>query len=159
MKTLITYYSFSGHTDKVANIYSDALKTKGEVVLQRLKLKDEITSFAAQCKAAFMKKRAELDGNVDFDASAYDLVILGCPVWAFAPVPAMNSFLDKLNGLHGKRVIILLTSGSGVGVNGCFKNIRNILESKGTASIDQINIPDRKQGDKEFILSTISKYL
>ena len=159
MKTLITYYSFSGNTDKVANIFSDALKAKGEVVLQRLKPKDEIMTFGAQARAAFMKKRAELDGDVGFDASSYDLVMLGCPVWAFAPVPAMNSFLDKLNGLHGKRVAILLTSGSGVGVGRCFKNMTRILESKGAAHIDQINIPDRKQLDREFIVSTISKYL
>ena len=159
MKTLITYYSFSGNTDKVANIFSDVLKAKGEVVLQRLKPKDEIMTFGAQAKAAFMKKRSQLEDSVNFDASSYDMVVLGTPVWAFAGAPAMNSFLDKLNGLHGKRAVILLTSGSGVGVGRCFKNIRSILESKGASQIDQINIPDRKQGDREFIVSTISKYL
>ena len=159
MKTLVTYYSFSGNTDRVANIFFDVLKARGEVVLQRLKPKDEIMTFGAQARAAFTKKRSQLEDGVDFDASSYDMVVLGSPVWAFAPVPAMNSFLDKLNGLHGKHVVILLTSGSGVGVGICFKNIRSILESKGASRIDQINIPDRKQGDKEFIISTISKYL
>lgn len=159
MKTLITYYSFSGNTDKVARIFADRLKAKGEVVLQRLKPTDEITAFAAQCRAAFTKKRAQLAPGVNFDVSSYDLVILGCPVWAFAPVPAMNSYLDKLDGLQSKRTAILLTSGSGIGVGRCFKNIRRVLEGKGAASVDEINIPDRKQNDTEFIVSTISKYL
>lgn len=159
MKTLITYYSFSGNTDKVVRIFADRLKAKGEVVLQRLKPTDEVTTFSAQCRAAFTKKRASLAPGVNFEVSPYDLVILGCPVWAFAPVPAMNSYLDKLNGLHGKSVVVLLTSGSGLGVKRCFNNIKNILRSKGASSIDEINIPDRKQGDTEFIASSISKYL
>lgn len=159
MKTLIAYYSFSGHTDNVASIFANALKTSGEVTLQRLKPHDEIMTFAAQCRAAFLGKRADLEGNPNFDASHFDLIVLGSPVWAFAPVPAMNSYLDKLNGLHGKRVVILLTSGSGVGVARCFKNIRRIIESKGASMIDEINIPDRKQADTAFIASTIKKYL
>ncbi len=159
MKTLITYYSYSGNTDKVARIFADKLKSKGETVLQRLKPLDEITGFAAQCRGAFTRKRAELGADVNFDASPYDLIIIGCPVWAFAPVPAMNSYLDKVNGLHGKKVVVLLTSGSGLGVNRCFKNIRDVLQGKGASSVVEINIPDRKQGDKDFITSSISKIL
>jgi len=159
VKTLITYYSFSGNTDKVANIFADTLKVKGEVLLQRLKPVDEVTTFAAQCRAAFTKTRAKLAPGVNFDASPFDLVILGCPVWAFAPVPAMNSYLDAVNGLHGKRVVVILTSGSGLGVSKCFKNIKGILHSKGASSVDEINIPDRKQGDPGFIAGFASKYL
>ena len=159
MKTMITYYSFSGNTDKVAKIFAEALKAKGEVSMQRLKPADEITAFSAQCRAAFTRKRAELGPGVNFDMSPFDLVILGCPVWAFAPVPAMNSYLDKVNGLHGKRVLIFLTSGSGLGVGRCFKNIREALRSKGASAIEDINIPDRKQGDTRFITASISKFL
>jgi len=159
MKTLIAYYSYSGHTDKVAKIFADQLKAKGEVELLRLKPKNEITSFAGQCRAALTRKRAELDGAVKTDVSPYDLVIIGCPVWAFAPTPAMNTYLDKVNGLHGKKVVVLLTSGSGVGVNRCFKNIRVILESKGASHIDEINVPDRKLDDEAFIISSLEKYL
>lgn len=159
MKTLITYYSFSGNTDRVANIFADKLKTKGEVILQRLKPQDEITGFAAQCRAAFTKKRAKLDATVNFDASPFDLVILGCPVWAFAPVPAMNSYLDNIKGLNGKRVVVLLTSGSGLGVPRCFKNIKDILQGKGASSVDEINIPDRQQANIDFITKAVSRYI
>lgn len=159
MKTLITYYSFSGNTARVANIFADKLKAGGEVLLQRLKPVDEITGFAAQCRAAFTKKRVKLDTAVNFDASPFDLVILSCPVWAFAPVPAMNSYLDSLKGLNGKRVVVVLTSGSGLGVARCFKNIRDVLQAKGASSVGEVNIPDRKQADTGFIASAISMYL
>jgi len=156
MKTLIVYYSYSGHTDKVVKIFAETLKPKGEVTIQRLKPKTEINNFSAQCKAAFTRQKPELEDGVSFDASPYDIIIFGSPVWAFAPVPAMNTYLDKINGLHGKKTVILLTSGSGLGVKRCFKNIRTILESKGASHINEINIPDRKQGDEAFISSSIS---
>jgi len=157
MNILITYYSYSGNTDKVVNLWSDKLKERALVVVQRLKPKQEITGFVGQCRAAFTKQRASLENGVDYDASQYDLVVIGCPVWAFAPVPAMNTYLDRLNGLHGKRAIVLLTSGSGLGVRKCFKNIRIVLESKGITHIDEINIPDRMQGDRDSIVSALTK--
>lgn len=159
MKTLITYYSFSGNTDKVVNIFADVLRKRGEVVLQRLKPADEIKNFALQCKAAFTGKRAVLEGDMQFDLGQYDLLLIGSPVWAFAPTPSINTYLDKLSGLSGKRAIILLTSGSGTGVGRCFKNIRKALEDKGASRIDEVNIPDRKQKDTEFIASSLEKVL
>ena len=152
MKSLLAYYSFSGNTDHVAKLFAGELRKKGEVILQRLSPKDDIKDFFGQCRAARAGKRADLGEKVDYDASSYDLVVLGSPVWAFAPAPAMNTFLDNISGLKGKRVIVLLTSGSGLGVKHCFKNISRILEKKGAATIDEINIPDRLQEDEGHII-------
>ena len=160
MKTLITYYSYSGITDKVAGIFADVLKKKGEVVSQRLKPKVEIVTFLGQCKAAFTRQRTELvEKDLIFDASAYDLILIGCPVWAFAPVPAINTYLDKISGLNGKRVIVFLTSGSGAGVGKCFKNIRTELRGNGAYEIDEVNIPNRMMGNENSIISSLEKVL
>ena len=77
MKTLIVYYSYSGITEKVVKLYEAELAKLGEVALQKLKPKQEITTFLGQCRAAFSRKRAELDGAVQSDVKGYDLVILG----------------------------------------------------------------------------------
>lgn len=159
MKSIINYYSYSGNTDRVANIYSKILAHKGIADIQRLKPKNEVTSFLGQCMSARKSDRAELEGSVKYDVSEYDLIILGSPVWAFAPTPAMNTYLDRLSGLNGKRAIILLTSGSGLGVKACFRHIHNILENKGAARIDEINIPDRKNKDDDFVVSSIQKLI
>lgn len=159
MKTLIIYYSYSGTTDKVANIYAGILRKKGDVSIQRLKPKQEVTSFVGQCRAAFAKKRVELQDGVTYDVKGYDLLLIGSPVWAFAPTPAINTYLDKLSGMEGKRVVMLLTSGSGAGVKKCFKNIRTVLESKGAAKIDEINIPNAKMKDENFINSSLEKII
>lgn len=159
MKTLISYYSFSGNTDKIVNIFGKILGTKGLVDIQRLKPQSEITTFMGQCAAARKHEKAVLGQDVKFDASPYDMVLIGSPVWAFAPTPAINTFLDNISGLSGKRVVVLLTSGSGLGVKACFKNIRKILEAKGAVRIDEINIPDRKNKDGDFVTSSLQKIL
>ena len=155
MKALITYYSFSGNTERTVNIFAGVLRNKGDVRVQKLTPKEEIKDFLGQCRAARGGKRSVLQGGIDFDASHYDLLVIASPVWAFAPTPAVNSFLDELTGLNGKRVIVLLTSGSGLGVKRCFKRIRVILENKGASSINEINIPDKKQKDEEYIKTSM----
>lgn len=159
MKALITYYSYSGITEKVVRMYEKEFAKIGSVTVQRLKPKDEITTFLGQCKAAFSRKRAELDGDIKFDAKDYDLILIGSPVWAFAPVPAINTYLDKVSGLEEKKVIILLTSGSGTGVNNCFNTIKKALEAKNVAKIYTINIPNRTMRDENSIKAALKKLL
>ncbi len=113
MKILMTYYSYSGVTDKVIRIFAETLKKKVELVIQRLKPKAEITSFIGQCHAAFTRKR----------------------------------------------IIVLLTSGSGAGIKKCLNNIRAVLENKGASHIDEINIPNATMKDPSFITSSIENML
>ena len=148
MKTLIAYYSYSGITEKVVKFYEAELSGSGQVTVQRLKPKQEITTFLGQCRAAFSRKRAELEGIVEFDAKGYDLIVIGSPVWAFAPVPAINTYLDKITGIDGKKVIILLTSGSGAGVGNCFNVIKKALEEKKAGRIETVNVTNRTMNDE-----------
>jgi len=157
MKTLITYYSYSGITEKIVQIFSRVLEKKGEVRLQRLKPKKEITSFVGQCIAARFGKRCEVENGILFDANEYDLIIIGLPLWAFAPTPAINTFMDKVSGLNGKKLVTLITSGSGAGVNICFKAMRRVLQKKGASDIKEINIPNARMEDTGFIISSLEE--
>lgn len=158
MKILITYYSYSGITEKVINIFREVLAKRGELKTQRLKPKKEITSFFGQCIAARSKKRCELEEAL-FDAASYDTIILGLPVWAFAPTPAINTYLDKVTGLSNKKLIVLLTSGSGLGVKACFQYINALLRGKGVSNISEINIPNARMQDQDFIIASLEKNL
>lgn len=159
MKILVTYYSYSGITEKVIGMFKEALEKGSELKIQRLKPKKEITSFFGQCLAARSKKRCEIEEEALFDASSYDTIILGSPVWAFAPAPAINTYLDKVTGLSNKKIIVLLTSGSGAGVKMCFKYINDILRSKGASDINEINIPNARMKDRDLIISSLERAL
>ncbi len=160
MRYLITYYSYSGNTDKVVGIISEMLKSKGsEAMVQRLRPKDEIHNFFAQCKAAFLRKRAVLAEEMIFNTSKYDFIMIGSPVWAFAPTPAINTYLDHVSGLDGKTALVFLTYGSGTGVRRCFKEIKSVLKRKGIVKIYEVNIPARRIDDRDFIRSNFEKLL
>jgi hypothetical protein len=158
MKILVTYYSYSGTTERVISMFQEVLEKKNELKIQRLQPKAEITSFLGQCIAARMKKRCEIDEAI-FDGTDYDTLIIGSPLWAFAPAPAINTYLGKLSGVNDKKVIVLLTSGSGVGVNVCFKYMNALLRGKGVSDISVINIPNAMMSDAGFIISSLEKVL
>ena len=42
---------------------------------------------------------------VDFDATDYDLIIIGTPVWAGSPAPAMKVFLSQTK-IEGKKIAL-----------------------------------------------------
>ncbi|MFA5096437.1 MAG: NAD(P)H-dependent oxidoreductase [Candidatus Omnitrophota bacterium] len=158
MRTLVTYYSYSGNTEKVVNIFKEVLEKRGELEIQRIRPKKEITSFLGQCVAARSGKRCEIE-DLPLDVSGYDTVIIGSPVWAFAPAPAVSAYLDKVTGLSNKKTVILLTSGSGAGVKACFKRIHDLLSSKGASGVSEVNIPNARMKEQGFIVASLEKAL
>lgn len=158
MKSLIAYYSYSGNTKKVAEILKDTLSKKGEVKLLQLKPIDEQTSFFAQAQAAFFRKRARLL-DINFDLTDYELICIGTPVWAFAPTPAINTFLDKIKNLDKKSAICFTTYASGAGVKRCVSIIKNTLKEKGASRISDFNIQQFKVDDTSFVEEQIKNAL
>ena len=156
MRSIIIFYSYSGNTKKVAEVLVNYLKEKGEVELVELRALDESSNFFAQARRAFYKKRAKLSA-VNFDLTKYDTVCLGTPVWAFAPAPAMNAYLDKCVGLEGKSLILFSTYGSGTGNNRCLNYMQGILVKKGVKVFKRFSIQQGKVMDKEFVLSKIKQ--
>lgn len=156
MKSIIVYYSYSGNTQKVANILMELLKTKSEVQQTELMGLDESKSFFDQCLRAFLRKKAALQ-PVNFDLSEFDLICFGTPVWAFGPAPAMNAYLEKCFGVEGKAVILFTTYGSGAGNDRCLKFMQDILAKKGAKDFKKFSIQQFKVNDKEFVLSQIKE--
>ncbi len=158
MKSTIIYYSYSGNTQKIAGILQSILAQKGETQIQRLLPTDESDKFFAQCARAFKHVRATLPDE-KFDLSAYDLICVGTPVWAFAPVPAINTFLDKCSGLGGKKVICFTTYGSGTGVKKCLATIEKALKEKGASTVYNFGVQQGKVNDTAFVEGEIKKTL
>ena len=156
MKSIIIYYSYSGNTKKVAKILADRLREKGEVQSMELSCRDELRTFFAQSRAAFFHKQPEIL-PVNLDLSGYDLVCFGTPVWAFAPAPAINTYLEKCFGLRQKEAILFTTYGSGTGNTRCLNYMQGILSQKGAQSFKRFSIQQFKVGDQDFVLLEIQK--
>lgn len=158
MKSLIIYYSYSGNTKRIAERLKDILSEKGEAKICRLLPTDESNNFFVQAARAFAGKRAILS-DVNFDLSGYDLICLGTPVWAFAPTPAINTFLDKIENLDGKDAVCFTTYHSGTGVRRCVNTIIKGLKQKGAFKTADFNIQQFKINDADFVENKIKSAL
>lgn len=108
MRTLIIYYSFEGHTERVADILAQKLNA------ERLRItpQKEITThgfmkYVWGGKQATMKKAPELMPYT-FRADKYETIIIGTPVWAFTMTPPVRSFLQK-EKISKKRIALFCT--------------------------------------------------
>ncbi len=151
MKSVIVYYSFTGNTKKTAELTEEFLRSRGySVHMLELRALDESDSFFSQSLRAFQHMRAQLT-PISADMSGYDLICLGSPVWAFAPSPAMNTFLDKCSGMRGKKVVIFTTYGSGTGNARCLAYMEKMLHKKGVGEIGRFSVQQNKVAIREHL--------
>ena len=137
---------------------AERLKEKGGVDTIELKDLNEDGSFLNQCKKAFRRERAVI-ASANFDLSAYDLICVGTPVWAFAPVPAFNTYFDKATGISGKDAVIFTTHGSGVGVGRCQNYMKEALIKQGAKRVYQLSIQQGMVKDRDFVLTKIDEVM
>ena len=142
----------------VADILTEYLTRRYEVRVLRLEASDESASFFIQAVRALFHRRAKIS-SVEFDLSGYNLICLGTPVWAFAPAPAVNAYLEGCFGLEGKAAVLFTTYGSGTGVSRCLNYMKDNLSNKGARDFQEFSIQQFKVGDKEFVNKVISENL
>ncbi|MBR5416891.1 MAG: flavodoxin [Clostridiales bacterium] len=96
MKTLIVYYSLEGNTKEAAEKIASSL---GADIMALVPVKDipkkGLMKFVHGGSGATMGKGTELQPYT-LDASTYDAIIIGTPVWAGKPCTAINQFLMDL---------------------------------------------------------------
>ena len=114
MKTAVVYYSCDGNCAFMA----EQIKGQLNADLIRLETADEkkrggfAKYFFGGFQAMTGKKPALKPYN--FDPAAYDMIILGTPVWAGSPAPAMRSFLSQTK-ISGKKLALFICYGGGKG--------------------------------------------
>ena len=114
MKTAFVYFSLTGNLSFVARRVEEAL---GADVIRLEPVNAYPASGARKFlmggKSAVFGEAPKLKPNV-FDASAYDLIILGTPVWAGTFAPPLRTFIrDNKAALAGKRLAAVICSSGG----------------------------------------------
>ena len=114
MKTAVVYYSLTGSCALVA----EEIKSGLGADLLRLHTEDEkkrggfANFFWAGCVMLGIKK-APLKPYT-FNPAAYDLIIIGAPVWAGGPARPIRDFLAEA-GITGKKLALFVCHGGGAG--------------------------------------------
>jgi flavodoxin len=121
MKTAIIYYSYERNCALAARTLRGILESapfNGKADLHEIKTIDDKrrTGFSKYFwggSQVLMRKKPPIL-PMAFDPAPYDLIILGTPVWAGSPAPAMVSFLDKTT-LNGKKTALFCCHAGGKG--------------------------------------------
>jgi flavodoxin len=108
LKSLIVYYTRTGNARFVAETISSQLGADIEEVID-LKKRSGILGWLSGGKDAKQGKETEIAPTKKKPAD-YDLIVIGTPIWAGKPTPAINTYLKK-NDLSGKKVAVFFSQG------------------------------------------------
>jgi len=125
MKTLIIFYSYTGHAKALAQ----ALAAKESANIMEIKDTQRpgaLKAYTSGCYASIRGKSWAIE-PLSENLAAYERLILFSPVWANNPPPAVNAFLEKLP--KNKTVAIKMVSASGR--SGCKDRVTDALKTKG----------------------------
>jgi flavodoxin len=124
MRTLIAYYTWQGHTAKVAEALGK------ELIADIIKIEPtcECCIVINAIKAIF-RMEGEIN-NQPTDLAAFDLIVVATPVWAHKVPPYVNTFLAQLTHTEGKSFAVLAEMGSSGGEK-AISHVRRRLEAKG----------------------------
>ena len=124
MKTLILYYSYTGHTKKIA----EELAASESAELVRISEEERPGKFKAFTVGCFgaMRGKAWPIKPIGADLNAYDRLIVLSPVWAGNPPPYVHALFEQLP--DGKEVAVKMISGSGD--NNCKGRVESLLKAK-----------------------------
>jgi flavodoxin len=137
MKTLVIYYSMEGNTEEIARSIARELGAD----LERIEPKDRIKAekfmsyyWTGDDKAP--EKIVEIE-PMTRDVEDYDLIIIGTPVWAWAPAPPIHTMLTKTE-ISGKRIALFSTSEGDAGKT--FEKMRKHLPGNRIISLKDFSI-------------------
>jgi flavodoxin len=94
MKSIIIYYSYTGHSKAIAEKLAES-ESADILEIKDAKRPNKVMAYASGCAKALQGKGWEIE-PINTDLTAYDNVTLVSPVWASNTPPAVNTFLEFL---------------------------------------------------------------
>ena len=125
MKTLVLYYSYTGHAKTRAQAFAE--KESADIAeIKEVKRAGKFKAYTAGCFAVLRGKAWPIQ-SLDADLTAYGRLILVSPVWAGNPPPFMYAVLAQLP--EGKTVSVQMVSASGT--SNCKDRVEAAIKAKG----------------------------
>lgn len=129
-KVLISYFSASGVTKKVAEKIKDALNGDlFEIIPTEPYTSEDLDWTNKESRSSIemqdKSSRPSIVSNVE-NISEYDTIVIGFPVWWYTAPSIINTFIES-NDLTNKRIYIFVTSGSS-SVEGSINDLRDMYK-------------------------------
>jgi flavodoxin len=142
MGKLIAYYSWTGHTRQIAEAIAAAIGADVEAIREP-RPRTGALAFLRSLWEALRAKPAQILAPVK-DAAAYDLVVLGTPVWAGQMASPLRAYIAQQRGKLA-RIAVFCTEGSASGE----KAIAQVAALCGKQPVASLIVTERdlKSGD------------
>ena len=113
-KTLVAYYSRTGHTRQIA----EAIAAQCSAQVEQIRDVRNRTGWLGYWRSAYeaLRKRPAVIKDVANNPATYDLVVLGTPVWAGNMSSPMRTYIAA-HGAHFTRIAVFCTEGGASGEN------------------------------------------
>lgn len=136
IRACVIFYSYSGVTRRVA----EGIRAASGCDLIEVKTRTPYTSFTAYTKGVLRSRKGAADPiePESIDVSGYDLLIIGTPVWAWHPAPAMNAAVQALTGCARKMAVVFTTCSTQPGE--ALPLLAKALEARGVKVMAQISL-------------------
>ena len=107
IRACVIFYSYSGITRGVA----EGIRNASGCDIIEVRTKRPYTSFSVYTTGVLRSRKGACDEiePAAIDVSGYDFLIIGTPVWAWKPTPAINAAVRALIGCEGKMAVIFTT--------------------------------------------------
>ena len=134
MKTIILYYSYTGHTKKIAE--KKALETGADIEeISEVKKLSKLKAYFSGSFRAMKQKKAQIH-PLKANLENYEKIIIMAPIWAGSPAPAFNNIIELLPA--GKKVELVMVSAGGE--TNKTEKIKNLVTSRGCDVISYSDI-------------------
>jgi flavodoxin len=152
MKAIVIYYSLTGKTELVATTVAKVLGAEVKRIEEIKPRKLPSVYFFGGLTA--MTNKSSRIKPLDFNVDNYDLILVGSPVWAGKPTPAVNTFIAKTD-FKSKDVVVFCTAGGDMkGTEATFKNLTAKVAKKSGKVIGSFAISTGKATDGEIVEKT-----
>ncbi len=145
MTIAIIYHSVSGHTREIAEYLAD---TCDGMLIEIVGLThyNAVTRYLVGGKRALSGEKDDIDPAM-IDVADFDAIVVGTPVWARHPTPAINATVDALRGCEGKEAAIYATCGAVAGDT--LELLGSALEQKGVRVRGRVVFAQRELQSEE----------
>lgn len=158
LNACVVFFSYTGITRAVARQIRNACGCD----LVEVKTRNEYSTFTAYTTGVLRSRKGACDAILPdtIDVSRYELLIIGTPVWAWKPAPAINAAVRALTGCEGKKAVVFVTSRGQPG--DALPLLRASLASRGVdvvseSSLTQDDMEDQNAGN-DLIRRIVAAY-
>lgn len=149
MKILVIYYTRTGNARFMAETIAAELGADIEEVVD-LKNRQGRLAFLPAGRDAMRGKETEIAQTKRTPAN-YDLIVIGQPVWAGSPTPAIRTYVKK-NDLSGKKVALFFSDSS----NQAVEKTKGLMPN--SIFVEELALPAKAFENKEEAKKKIAEW-